>query len=151
VSQDQSAACASGSAALEFGYSFDISKINHVHSNTTDDQQANDSCFDNQLYSLFKVANGEDISKATAPGMFDLKVRTRTPCLLPLLSRDAPHWKLILPAIRAKPNTRHGKRKSMPAPLPLMRSPATSPWSRSSRKSTATMQTRSPRLSDRAR
>lgn len=27
-----------------------------------------------QLYALFKVANGEDISKATAPGMFDLKV-----------------------------------------------------------------------------
>jgi len=77
VSQDQSAACASGSAALEFGYSFDISKINHVHSSTTDDQQANDSCFDNQLYSLFKVANGEDISKATAPGMFDLKGKAK--------------------------------------------------------------------------
>jgi diazepam-binding inhibitor (GABA receptor modulator, acyl-CoA-binding protein) len=26
------------------------------------------------MYALFKVANGEDITKAPAPGMFDLKV-----------------------------------------------------------------------------
>jgi acyl-CoA-binding protein len=34
-------------------------------------------CF--QLYALFKVANGEDISKAPAPGMFDLKVCSSIP------------------------------------------------------------------------
>ena len=31
-----------------------------------------------QLYALFKIANGEDITKAPAPGVFDLKV-----CLSP--------------------------------------------------------------------
>jgi hypothetical protein len=31
-----------------------------------------------QLYALFKVANGEDITKAPAPGMFDLKVCSLT-------------------------------------------------------------------------
>ena len=30
-----------------------------------------------QLYALFKVANGEDITKATAPGMFDLKGKAK--------------------------------------------------------------------------
>ncbi|KAK5055983.1 hypothetical protein LTR84_012533 [Exophiala bonariae] len=30
-----------------------------------------------ELYSLFKIANGEDISKATAPGMFDLKGKAK--------------------------------------------------------------------------
>ncbi|RYP50219.1 hypothetical protein DL769_010981 [Monosporascus sp. CRB-8-3] len=31
------------------------------------------------LYAFYKVANGEDFSKATAPGMFDLKVLTHRP------------------------------------------------------------------------
>jgi len=30
-----------------------------------------------ELYALFKIANGEDISKATAPGMFDLKGKAK--------------------------------------------------------------------------
>merc|ERR1712025_924323 len=30
-----------------------------------------------KLYALFKVANGEDISKAPAPGMFDLKGKAK--------------------------------------------------------------------------
>merc|ERR1711939_1255034 len=30
-----------------------------------------------ELYALFKVANGEDISKAEAPGMFDLKGKAK--------------------------------------------------------------------------
>ncbi|EXJ57906.1 diazepam-binding inhibitor (GABA receptor modulator, acyl-CoA-binding protein) [Cladophialophora yegresii CBS 114405] len=30
-----------------------------------------------ELYALFKVANGEDISKAPAPGMFDLKGKAK--------------------------------------------------------------------------
>ncbi|EXJ92187.1 diazepam-binding inhibitor (GABA receptor modulator, acyl-CoA-binding protein) [Capronia epimyces CBS 606.96] len=30
-----------------------------------------------ELYALFKVANGEDFSKATAPGMFDLKGKAK--------------------------------------------------------------------------
>jgi len=30
-----------------------------------------------EMYSLFKVANGEDISKAPAPGMFDLKGKAK--------------------------------------------------------------------------
>jgi hypothetical protein len=30
------------------------------------------------MYALFKVANGEDITKAPAPGMFDLKVSSPT-------------------------------------------------------------------------
>ncbi|EXJ54942.1 diazepam-binding inhibitor (GABA receptor modulator, acyl-CoA-binding protein) [Cladophialophora psammophila CBS 110553] len=30
-----------------------------------------------QLYALFKVANGEDITKAPAPGMFDLKGKAK--------------------------------------------------------------------------
>jgi hypothetical protein len=38
-----------------------------------------------QLYALFKVANGEDISKTTAPGMFDLKVRVARSSALPAL------------------------------------------------------------------
>ena len=38
-----------------------------------------------QLYALFKIANGEDIKKSTAPGMFDLKVR-RPRSELPYLS-----------------------------------------------------------------
>ncbi|RYO77489.1 hypothetical protein DL766_008960 [Monosporascus sp. MC13-8B] len=29
------------------------------------------------LYAFYKVANGEDISKATAPGMFDLKGKAK--------------------------------------------------------------------------
>ncbi|KAG6366664.1 hypothetical protein INS49_000843 [Diaporthe citri] len=29
------------------------------------------------LYALFKIANGEDISKAPAPGMFDLKGKAK--------------------------------------------------------------------------
>jgi len=30
-----------------------------------------------ELYALFKIANGEDISKAPAPGMFDLKGKAK--------------------------------------------------------------------------
>ncbi|KAM0809995.1 putative ACB domain-containing protein [Seiridium cardinale] len=30
-----------------------------------------------ELYALFKVANGEDISKAAKPGMFDLKGKAK--------------------------------------------------------------------------
>jgi len=30
-----------------------------------------------EMYALFKVANGEDISKAPAPGMFDLKGKAK--------------------------------------------------------------------------
>jgi len=30
-----------------------------------------------ELYALFKIANGEDFSKATAPGMFDLKGKAK--------------------------------------------------------------------------
>ncbi|RYP68401.1 hypothetical protein DL771_006665 [Monosporascus sp. 5C6A] len=37
----------------------------------------NDDLLD--LYAYYKVANGEDFSKATAPGMFDLKVHTHRP------------------------------------------------------------------------
>ncbi|TVY60694.1 Acyl-CoA-binding protein-like [Lachnellula suecica] len=31
-----------------------------------------------ELYGLFKVANGEDITKAEKPGMFDLKGKAKT-------------------------------------------------------------------------
>lgn len=35
--------------------------------------------FTDSIAALFKIANGEDISKAPAPGMFDLKVRSPPP------------------------------------------------------------------------
>ncbi|ETN46036.1 uncharacterized protein HMPREF1541_00219 [Cyphellophora europaea CBS 101466] len=35
----------------------------------------NDELLD--LYALYKIANGEDISKAAAPGMFDLKGKAK--------------------------------------------------------------------------
>jgi hypothetical protein len=97
-----------------------------------------------QLYALFKIANGEDISKAPAPGMFDLKVRPVQPYSLSPTRHHRPLTNSPLQR-RARPNTRRGKRRSMQARPPPPPRKSTSTWWRSSRDNTATTRTRPPR------
>lgn len=114
---------------------------------------------------LFKIANGEDISKAPAPGMFDLKVRSDSlgplapPPMLSLVARVA-NKKLsfcqgipstpannvcFYPPHRARQRRTPGRRRSTrTSPRSRPRS-STSPSSRSSRPSTDTTRTRSQR------
>ena len=72
---------------------------------------------------LFKVANGEDITKAEKPGMFDLKVYIScfllSPSHFPSITLSISHKQRTRATTdscmitRARQRTRHGKQRSM--------------------------------------
>ncbi|KAG5656456.1 hypothetical protein KAF25_000043 [Fusarium avenaceum] len=96
-----------------------------------------------ELYALFKVSNGEDFSKATKPGMLDLKAS-----YLPSTHLATPHERQTNTTSRTRPSTTPGRRPLRRTSLPpRLLSRSTSSSLRSSRCPTTTTPTRSPRLS----
>ena len=94
---------------------------------------------------LYKVATGEDITKAEKPGMFDLKVRSPQP---------QTFWEVILAMImmlillgnRARQRIKHGNPRSTRVLRPMRRRRNTSRWWSRWRRSLGMMRIRFLRL-----